>query len=229
MAERRYSDDEIRTIFARATEVRDRSPRQLPGGEGMSLAELQAIGREAGISPELVSQAARELDQPPAPPPPRLLGIPIGVARTVELDRKLTDAEWEQLVVRLRETFHARGTITEQGSFRSWVNGNLQILVEPTPTGERVRFRTVRGEARGLLTAGLSMIGVSAMLTVISLLTVSGGPGEVLASTTPVGLIGAGLALFSLVRLPSWLRERRTQMDELAESVLRLTASDEPR
>src|SRR2546430_5906981 len=34
------------------------------------------------------------------------LGLRIGVARTVNLNRRLTDEEWERLVVQLREVFN---------------------------------------------------------------------------------------------------------------------------
>ena len=53
MSERRYSDEEVAAIFARATETQESQPRRNTPGEGMTLAELQEIGREVGIAPEL--------------------------------------------------------------------------------------------------------------------------------------------------------------------------------
>jgi hypothetical protein len=50
-----------------------------------------------------------------------ILGLPIGVARTVNLNRRLTDQEWEHLVVQLREVFNAAGITRSDGSFRQWV------------------------------------------------------------------------------------------------------------
>ncbi len=47
-----------------------------------------------------------------------VLGLPIGVARTVDLNRRLTDEEWERLVVQLREVFNARGRTRTEGSLR---------------------------------------------------------------------------------------------------------------
>lgn len=64
MAERRYTDEEIPKIFERATEAQQ-STRRLPAsGEGMTLADLQEIGRDVGIPPALVADAARSC--PPA-------------------------------------------------------------------------------------------------------------------------------------------------------------------
>lgn len=221
MSDRRYSDDEVSAIFARATQVQDSAPRQLPADQGMSLAQLQEIGREAGIAPELVAQAARELAQPALPRVPTLFGIPIGVARTVELGRSLSDEQWDRLVVELRETFEARGTITVQGSFRTWSNGNLNVLVEPSATGHRVRFRTVKADARGLISAGAAMMGISAVIAFTSLMIGAPDAGATLASSTTVGAIGAAFAAAGGAALPGWLRRRREQMEELAAKLLR--------
>ncbi len=159
--EPRYSEEDVAAIFQRAAEAQQSAPRQLTVGDGMTLAELQEVGREVGIPPELVAQAARSLDQLARSSSQTFLGLPIGVGRSVKLGRELTESEWEQLVVDLRETFDARGTVRYDGPFRQWTNGNLQALLEPTPTGHRLRLRTMKGDARGLMTAGLGFLGVA--------------------------------------------------------------------
>ena len=143
MTERRFNEAEVAAIFERATEAHHAGQRQLPSGEGMTLAQLQEIGREVGISPEQVAEAANAIDRVGSPTARKFLGLPIGVGRTIELDRRLTDDEWERLVVDLRETFDARGVLRHEGSLRQWTNGNLQALLEPTATGHRVRLRTM--------------------------------------------------------------------------------------
>src|SRR5918999_400027 len=162
MTERRFNEAEVAAILERAAEAQHTGSHQLPSGEGMTLAELQTIGSEVGIDPRLVAQAAHALDRAGRSTSRRFLGLPIGVGRTIDLDRKLTDVEWERLVVDLRDTFDARGTIRQEGSFRQWTNGNLQALLEPTPTGHRLRLRTVKGDAVGWITGGLAMVGISA-------------------------------------------------------------------
>jgi hypothetical protein len=223
MSERRFSDDEVARIFARATEVQRESSKALTRSEGMTLAELQAIGSEAGISAELVARAAREVDKPAPPKPPAVVGIPIGVAQDVELDRKLTDDEWEHLVVRLRETFHARGKVEAHGSFRQWTNGNLQVLLEPSRNGHRVRFRTLKGETRGLVAAGLSMLLASSIIVFVGSLSGKMQLAEMIASSLPIMLGGVGMTLAGLVRLPSWRRERTQQFERLSSELLEIT------
>ena len=101
MNERRYSEEEVAAVFEQGAESQHAVRRQLPAGEGMTLADLEDIGRQVGIPPELVAQAARSMTPGGRPASPRFLGLPIGVGRTVELDRRLSDEEWERLVVDL--------------------------------------------------------------------------------------------------------------------------------
>ncbi|HSA57798.1 MAG TPA: hypothetical protein VLE53_18935 [Gemmatimonadaceae bacterium] len=218
MPERRYSDEEVAEIFARATEAEHSSPRRLGSAEGMTLHQLQEIGKEAGISPELVVLAAHSLDEPAQPAVKKFLGFPLGVGRTVMLDRRLTDDEWERLVVDLRETFDARGVVRTDGAFRQWTNGNLQCLVEPDGAGQRIRLRTLRSGAREMMLAGIGIAGVAAISAFAGMITV--GSVDPLSAVGRVGelfLIGGGIFALGAFRLPSWAKRRRKQMDEIAD------------
>src|SRR6266550_4840527 len=136
------------------------------------------------------------------------------VARNVNLNRRLTDEEWERLVVQLREVFNARGRTRSDGSLRQWTNGNLQVLLEPTETGHRLRFRTLHGAARASIGAGFAALGVAATVAIASAIGGHLGdaiPGIVLLLATGVGMIVSGA-----LRLPRWARLRGRQMDALA-------------
>jgi hypothetical protein len=219
MTERRFNEAEVAAIFERAAEAQQTGQRQLPSGEGMTLAQLQEIGREVGIAPEQVAHAASALDRLGDPTSRRFLGLPIGVGRTIQLDRKLTDEEWERLVVDLRETFDARGVVRQEGSLRQWTNGNLQALLEPTATGHRLRLKTIKGDVRSVLGLSLGMIGVAGA-AMIARAFGYGDPAmtAMLASVA----IGSGIVgTISALRLPSWAKIRRRQMEDVAG---RLTA-----
>lgn len=204
MTDRRFNDSEVAAIFERAAEAQHTSPRPLPSAEGMTLAQLQEIGREVGISPDQVAQAARAMDRSGAPTSRHFLGFPVGVGLNIELDRKLTDEEWERFVVDLRETFDARGTLTQQGSLRQWTNGNLQALLEPSATGHRIRLRTVKGDARSLMIAGLAMLGVAAAAAIAAIVRGAVDDVGMLASLGTLAAMGAGLFAVGGLRLPGW-------------------------
>lgn len=210
MTDRRYNDEEVAAIFLVAAEEAQTPPRPVPHDEGLTLADLQEIGREVGIAPAAVAQAAQSLDLRGRGVSRTLLGLPIGVERTVTLNRWLTNEEWEHLVVELREVFNARGTVGSHGSLRHWTNGNLQALVEPTATGHRLRLLTVNGGARGSMAAGLGTIGVAAAVAIAS--AVAGQLGHAVPGL--VFLLAAGLGMFAngALRLPGWARLRGRQM-----------------
>ena len=225
MTERRYSEEEAAGIFEQAAKAQQGARRSLAPGDGMTLADLKDIGHQVGIPGDLVAQAAKSLDEGGKPASRSLLGFPLGVGRTVEFDRLLTEDEWERLVVDLRETFDARGRLGSEGSFRQWTNGNLQALLEPTATGHRLRLRTVNGNARAFMTIGLAVTAVSTVM--LATATMASQFGQALVGTGPILLVGLGMFGLGALRLPGWARRRQRQMEAVAAR-LTLAARTEP-
>lgn len=213
MSERRYTDEEVAAIFKRAAEEEPTSLSIKAAGKGMTLAALQDIGREVGISPESISHAALSLEMAGKPGSRTFMGLPLGVGRTVELDRPLSDADWERLVADLRETFEASGTVKYDGPFRQWTNGNLQALVEPTPTGHRLRLQTVSGDSRALMTGGIAAVGVASATAIALAVAGSLGNAGSIVGVGFMGLMGLGMFAVGALRLPAWARRRRTQIE----------------
>jgi hypothetical protein len=219
MSERRYNDEETAAIFRAAADDRRLPQGQTSGNDGLTLAQLQAIGGEVGISSDAVASAATAIDIHREATERTFLGLPIAVSRTVDLNRQMTDREWELLVVRLREVFNARGTTRSEGSFRQWTNGNLHVLLEPTEHGQRLRFGTFNRAARMSITSGLMALGMAGVVAVTSAM------GGTLVHATPslgmFGLIGFGMIANGALRLPGWARLRGRQMEALAAGVAR--------
>ncbi len=204
-------------IFRAAAEGPQSPQREVSPEEGLTLADLQAIGREVGISPAAVAQAAQALDIRQAARSRTFFGLPVGVARTVSLNRRLTDQEWEHLVVQLRDVFNARGTTRSDGSLRQWTNGNLQVLLEPTETGHRLRFGTLHGAARASIGAGFAALGVTA--TVVIATAISDHLGDAVPGIAFLLATGLGMIVSGALRLPRWARLRGRQMDALAARI----------
>jgi hypothetical protein len=226
MTGRRYDDDDIAAIFAAAAENLRSTPQPAPSGQGLTLADLQAIGREVGISPDAVAQAAQTIDVRRAAVSRTFLGLPIGVERAVTLNRRLTDEEWERLVVELREVFKARGSTRSDGSLRQWTNGNLYALFEPVAAGYRLRVGSLHGAARARITAGLAMLGVTATLALSS--GISGHLGDALPGIVLLLTAGLGMMASGALRLPRWARLRGRQMEALAARLALSAGSPDP-
>jgi len=225
--ERRYSESEIADIFKQASEVQETTRRRLAHNDGLSLAELQQIGKEAGITPEFISRAAATLDGGRARPRRgTYLGVPVSVGRTVEISGPLSDDGWDRLVADLRDTFQATGHVSAEGADRRWQNGNLHVQAEPTPTGHRLRFRTTNGSSRSALMGGMMSLALGLLLIVMLMLN---GDWMVVMDKTFVvsmfAVLGLGSMGVAAYRLPKWAQEREAQMEAVVMRALEFSGS----
>jgi hypothetical protein len=163
MTERRFNEAEVAAIFQRAAESTDGGPPQTTAADGMTLAELQEIGREVGIPAE---------------------------------------------------------------SMRQWTNGNLQALLEPTATGHRLRLRTVKRDAAGMLGGGIGMFVFAAVMFVIAALRGALDDRGFLLAVGVLAIFGAVMFASSALRLPRWARTRGRQMEEIAARITAATTAE---
>lgn len=226
--DRRYDEDEVRRIFEAATNSSDDGgdPGRSGDSRGMTLGEIQAIGREVGVHPDRIAQAASELDVRAEPAARRTwLGMPVGVGRTVPLERAPNDREWELLVADLRSTFGARGHAETIGTSRAWTNGNLHVYVEPTGTGHRLRMGTVKGSALSVARLGVAALALSLVLLVVGLFTAGGSETIEMAALFALG--GGGALAAAVAQTRPWAGTREQQFDRFAARTRGLLAADE--
>ncbi|MGH7445311.1 MAG: hypothetical protein ACREKM_10555 [Longimicrobiales bacterium] len=214
--ERRYQQDEVSEIFEAAATTDRPSPTRAPASaQGLTLADLQSIGSEVGLSAARIAEAAGSLELRRTAQPVRTsFGMPISAGRTVDLPRAPTDREWALLVTDLRETFHAQGRDGSRGNVRAWSNGNLHAYIEPTETGYRLRMGTVKGDATGLNQLGAFGIVFAVVMFVVMLL--NGNLADDIVAPVVLGAMGAAGLGYNALRLPRWSEEREEQMAHIA-------------
>jgi len=220
--DRRYDETQAREIFERAASTDVEAVRADPSGTGMTLRELQEIGAEVGLSAEAITTAAISLDAKRATGQTSHLGLPVGVTQSVALGRSLSEDDWDRLVVRLRQTFNARGKVEQGGRFREWWNGNLRVSVEPTPTGDVLHMSTLKSGVPQRLWFGLALTAVGGVMAVG--LTLSGALFADVGNLMAMAMLGGGglATLFgTTVTLPRWARTRTAQFEGLAHALLR--------
>lgn len=215
---RRFDEREIALIFEQASTAQDARGEQAGPSNGLTLEQLHEIGRDVGLSAEHISRAAAAVTRGDLVPTRerRWLGLPVGVSRTIDFGRPITDSEWSRLVVSLRETFDARGKTISDGPFRQWHNGNLQALLEPTEKGHRLRLSTRKGDAPARVVFAGAYLGLAGLFATL------GAVGSVSAGGSTIGAVlfaGAGLAALAsaVFGLPRWARVRARQMESIAE------------
>ena len=209
---RRFDDDETAEILARAASA-ESAARAIPG-QGFTLAELQEIGREVGIAPERVAQAASVVVSRRDAGSETLMGLPRAHSLVTPLAGDMDEDHWGRLVVALRDVAGATGTTEVHGPLRAWRHGDLEVLVEPAGDGTVVRMQARNGDLVPLVVFGpiLSVMGLGMLSAAI-------WTGEGLAVTAASALVtamGAGMMAWARWAAPRWLRRRARQMEDIA-------------
>jgi hypothetical protein len=220
--ERRYRDHEIRQILDLAIDQEDGPAHSPPAVHGLTLRELQDVGREVGLPADRVTQAAAAFEgRGESVPRGTALGVPTSVGRVVPLPRSPSDREWELLIAELRTTFGGKGVVTSHGGLREWSRGRLHAFIEPTETGQRLRLSD-SNEAVGGIVLGALLVAFA--LFILAVLLGKGDPSFKLAIPTLFLLIGGGLIAGSAISLSRWVREQETRMRRIGMHATSLLA-----
>ncbi|WP_412068413.1 hypothetical protein [Rubrivirga sp. IMCC43871] len=214
-----FSEDDARRIFARAAE---RQHAVQARGEGLTLAELQAIGREAGLDPDHVAAAVAEMHLLPDAEPVLVSGVDVTPRRSRVLPVELSDEMWEQYVARLRRTFGTKGVPSQVGRIREWQSqpgSMLHVVAEPVTGGTRITIesskaafvRSGNGPNHGLIPALVIAVVMSALFGF--------GDFEPLVWILPVLITALGVAFWFGMRahLARWTETRAGQFEALLD------------
>lgn len=171
--ERVYTDEEIRALLRRATEIEDPSRRS--DEPGLSLQEVEQVARESGIDPEAIRRAAQELElQTQRSAQDRSFPF-LGASPVIDRERivpgNMALLDWDEAVGMCRRAFSGEGKSQYSGNTREWVLkelGSERARVVVSPRGDETSIRVIRDisdlawAAHGGIAGG--MIGVTVIL-----------------------------------------------------------------
>lgn len=226
----RFTEEEARRVFARAAE-RQHVEDEVP--PGLSRAELEEIGRAAGLDPSHIAAAIAEVRAgAPDVAGATVWGIDLEPRATRVLPMEVTDAAWEGIVARLRDTYGTRGTPTDIGRVREWTGtnaqggqSNLHATVEPVEGGTRVTIATSKAyEASGLRTLPWTFGVMTALLAVF--VGIGEFPPGVWAAPALIAAIGLVMTIGIRVGYARWSATRQTQFDALLDQFELIVRSD---
>lgn len=229
MHERRYDEKEVRDIFARAARDEGTVPPAPAAREGLTLGELQEVGREVGLPAERVARAAAALDHSP-----RVMhretsvGAPVRIGRVIELPRAPTEREWQVLVAELRQSRDAVGRMTSHGEAREWTDGRLHVFLEPAAAGHQLRLTARRRDEMEVVLLG----GAAALLGLVLLVTgaldaATFGPVWEMLLPAVLAALGFGSLASRTLRLRRWADETELGMSRIDERVRALVTEPE--
>jgi len=223
--ERRFNETEVAAIIQTATNWKEPRGQSVPSGEGLTLGQLQEIGRDIGISADIMSGAADAVKDVGKTEIRRFLGLPLRVERNVKLRRRFSEDEWDQVVADLREIFHGAGVLTEDGSLRQWSNGHMEVVLEVNAITQRIRLRSFKGRALILTGAGSGICGAGLGVLGSTLLSGAAADPRLVTLFAFTAAVGAAIVAATAFRLTTWARRRDTQMSEVAARVIALDRS----
>lgn len=197
---RTYSEAEVASIIERAVE-RQRAVEAGVGEAGLTLDEIERIGREAGIDPAHLRAAAAEVDDVG-----RTLARQSGQTRTevyVErwLDTPFALDGWEDAVAHLRMAFGAPmgaafgdtagESVQQVGQSFEWSHTSslgVRTRVVVSPRGDRTRLRIT--QLVGLSSPTVEGISYGGVIALLLALVAGGLGGEALGAASLGGVIG---------------------------------------
>lgn len=224
MAERRFNEKDVGAILRRAAEIQEgvQAPEVT---QGYSLPELEALGREIGIDPQIIREAVTDV----ASTPEKKMYLS-GASGTVVIDETadgiLSAEAWEDIVLDLRKITGRPGVDTAKENKREWTGGydigslTLTAIVRDDKTHIRLLSETSVG-------IGLTWM-IGGFITLLTSLFI----GKALSRTGISWMITAGVIIIaalvmfltvqSLVR--AWDRKNRPKLHSLVSKVQSLVA-----
>lgn len=221
---RRYTEKEVGLILRRATQMQRAEP-SAEDPAGLTLAELQDIAQEAGIDPELLRQAAHQVESHGVPTVgSRLAGAPM----TIQLERVILGEypvdNLDELIPIIQTATAGQGTASAVGGTLSWAsrsdtNATAQQVLVTTKDGQTlVRIEESVGGLAGGLFGGI-MGGVGGGVGLGAGGALAGVLGSVvLAFVFPAVVIGGSYALARSLFVAA-VEKRRKSAEVLMEQL----------
>jgi hypothetical protein len=220
---RRFTDREMRLIFERAGEA----DVGAQGDRGYSLAEMQEIALQVGLSPTAVAKAASTIRSPQASYP--VLGGPIRFHASHTLDRKLTNDGIVSVALKIREATGFHGELRDVLGGAEWrvrsAAGLMVVDFTASGPGTRIDLTIARDDEAAIKAIGVGFAGlVSGVAVAIATakgLHLGALAGVGIGAVTAIGGAWAGTRLLWSRAARRWARKTDELMETIGEAAER--------
>jgi len=220
MAEKKYSEDQLKKIINKATKLQNEDFKaDLESSKGFTLTELEKIGNEVGLKKEYLHAAAFEFEQDHAVQSSDINSTHLFEEREVPV--KMTSEIWDNICSDLRNYFGSYGKITEDPKRLEWrhmsMSGIETVLnVSTFNTTTRINL-SQRVGLGGSYTEGASYGFILALVvTIISTATLDLATPLAFAAFFTSWIILA-VAVFGLD--VAWRKMKHSELKKLSEKI----------
>ncbi len=227
-SDRRYTDQEVALVLAKASELEEGRALTSTAGRGLTLRELHEIAKEVGLSPRAIDEAVISLRTQPHQ---SILGSPYSHRVVRGIPGRLEDPAMQRLIRVVEDRLEATGTVTEALGTVRWTSAgrghkfDRMTQVSFTPTGPETQIQVVQrypdvlrfilhllpGVWGGMI--GLAVGGSSGLATL---------PWAAAIAGTAVAGVGIGRAVWNRIA-----RKSADQVEEVAAVLVGEAQADE--
>lgn len=217
---RRFTDREVALVLRRASEIEDTQGTE--GAAGLSLEELQDIGREVGISADAIARAAASLGRSGVVPA-ALAGAPLVRKAVHAVQGRLNEEALGALIRHVDERADSAGSISQAlGSVRWTASDRFRSMqVSITPAGAETRIQVVEKATPRFRHVVQLLPAAWGVMLAAPLAGALGTPGAgIVALLAAGGLVGGaiGRGVWSLLSSQSEARVSRLAAELSAEA-----------
>lgn len=216
--DRRFTERQASEILRRATVAADTS------SSGLSLADIEQIGKEIGLDADAVRQAAGEFQENEAGGQAKWLGAPPSYELERILELPLNSESWPAIVAELNRAFGQKveGEVSGTSFSWQWKHAFGFVHVVATPCGDRTRIGLTAHIDNGLTwvligSVFASLVAIAATLDGLKL------PAWASVLIAAGILLGAGLGLRA--SCASWFRSDQRKMKKLMNRLVEVGAT----
>lgn len=224
--ERRFTDKEVREILKKAVERR--SSTALVKEEGLSLAELKAIGAEVGIDPDRLEDAARAVVlSEGAGRTNAFLGGPLALNYEREVEGELDPSDTPDVLALIRRIMGQHGEVDELHGSLEWKHrgdsGERYVTVTPREGNTTLQASANLTNAAAVTYITGGMVGFIASLVGIISFAKAGSIVGLMAAIVFLPILYAGLRS----TFTNLTRKESAKLQQVLDDLARLPKPEE--
>jgi len=113
-----YNRKEVSAILKKATQ--NSSTIDPDNQIGLSIDELRQLAKDVGMDPYQIEKAAAEIETDSKRIKSNFWGGPFAYSNQVQVDGEITVAQWEEMLISIRDFFQFNGNVTTRDSVFEW-------------------------------------------------------------------------------------------------------------
>ena len=227
MSDQKFTEEEVRQIIQRAVEIQSNQLQTLTAeSSGLTIRELEEIGKETGISMEAIHKAVLELSEPVIS---SSSSSDTNVYEKRIVDISINETAWQELVSELRHRFGSKfGKIEEDLKRMEWTHMSLagiETKVTLNNRGDQTEIKLSQRVGLASRPTEAAMYGFFLTFIVSSMLAASSFNIQGLELLGISALIFVFFSSVTYLLDSLWRKKKHSQLKELGDVLVDIVSN----